>query len=138
MHNLPKKWDGMTERRKVQDHNSPIIICKQEDRVTNMYESMIRTEGTIDRLDARINGTLEKMALHVEDSDYWRRFIVGTAVGLVISILGGIVTISSIAYNLGEYTKQIRVNTDRLEHIEGIDAELAKTMFDLHKLSKTQ
>jgi hypothetical protein len=76
------------------------------------------------------------MASHVEDSDYWRRFIVGTAVGLIVSILGGIVTITTIAYNLGEYTKQIKINTERLAYIENIDADLAKTMLGLHSIAK--
>ena len=125
-------WDG--KERRVQDHNNPIIICKQEDKIDKICDTLIRTEGTIDRLDLRINGTLEKMAGHVEDSDYWRKFIVGVAVSLVVAILGGIVTISTIAYNLGEYTKQIKINTERLQYIENIDADLAKTMLELHKL----
>jgi hypothetical protein len=104
------------ERRKVDDHR--FIVCKQEDNIKEIGNTMIRTEAKIEKLDMRLNGAFEKMAVHVEDSIYWRRFIVGVAVSLVITIIGGIVTAVTISYNLGQYTKQIAVNTCRLNVIE--------------------
>lgn len=113
-----EKWDG--KERRVQDHTNPIIICKQEHKIDRMSDSVIRTEGALEKLDLRINGTLEKMAVHVEDSTYWRRFIMGVAVSLVVTILGGITTVGIVTYNLGEYTRQIKINTERLSKIEAI------------------
>lgn len=113
---MTSAWKG--EERRVQDHREGTIICKQETAIKDISEAVIRTEGAVQRLDLRINGTLEKMAVHVEDSSYWRRFIVGVAISLVISILGGIVTVFSLSYNLGQYTSQIQVNTERIHSIE--------------------
>jgi len=104
------------ERRKVDDHR--YVVCKQEDSIRTISDTMIRTESKIEKLDMRLNGAFEKMAVHVEDSTYWRRFIVGTAISLVIAILGGIITAATIAYNLGQYTRQITVNTIRIAEIE--------------------
>jgi hypothetical protein len=111
-------WDGNERRKNVQDHRSPIIICKQEEKINDISDAVHRTEGAVERLDLRINGTLEKMAVHVEDSTYWRRFIMGVAISLVVSIVGGATALFSLSYNLGEYTRQIKVNTDRLDKIE--------------------
>ena len=109
-------WDG-TERR-MQDHRNGNVICKQEDKINLICDTMIRTEGRLEKLDLRINGSLEKMAVHFEDSTYWRRFIMGVAVSLVVSIMGGILTVALVAYNLGEYTRQIKTNTVRIDVIE--------------------
>jgi hypothetical protein len=104
--------------RRVQDHREPIIICKQEDKINDMSDAVHRTEAAIGRLDMRINGTLEKMSTHVEDSTYWRRFIVGVAISLVISILGGACALFNLSYSLGTYTRQITIDTERLAVIE--------------------
>ena len=88
------------------------------EKLTEIKESVIRTEGNVEKLDLRINGTLEKMGVHVEDFLWWRRFILGTAIGLIISIFGGVIALATLCTNLGEYTKQIKVNTDRLAIIE--------------------
>jgi hypothetical protein len=104
--------------KEVQDHRDPLIICKQEKKIQDMSDGIIRIEGSISKLDLRINGTLEKMANHVEASEFWRRFIMTTAVSLVISIIGGAFALWQLAYNLGQYTKQITVNTDRFNIIE--------------------
>jgi len=112
---------GDPDRRKymeVQDHRDPQIICKQESKIIGMSEGIIRIEGSIERLDVRINGTLEKMANHVEASSFWRNFIMTTAISLIISILGGAYALWTLTYNLGQYTKQIQINTERLGIIE--------------------
>lgn len=106
------------EERRIQDHTDILVICKQEEKINKISESVHRTENAIEKLDMRINGTLEKMSIHVEDSIYWRRFIVGVAISLVLSIIGGSVALFSLSYNLGTYTKQIIVNTERLNIIE--------------------
>jgi len=111
-------WDGNNRRKEVQDHRDPIIICKQEENINDISESVVRIEGAISRLDLRINGSLDKMSTHVEDSTYWRRFIVGIGVSLVISIIGGATALFNLSYNLGEYTRQITINTKRLDIIE--------------------
>lgn len=118
------------EDRRTQNHNDPLIICKQEDKINVIADSMIRTEGALEKLDLRINGTLEKMAIHVEDSTYWRRFIVGVAISLVCSILGGIATVSVLSYNLGQYTKQIAINTLSIGEVK---TEFTKHMIEIGK-----
>ena len=117
-------WNGIERRKEVQDHTSPIIICKQEDKINDMSDAVHRTEAAVQRLDMRINGSIEKMSTHVEDSTYWRRFIMGTAISLVLSIIGGMCALFSLSYNLGQYTKQISVNTVRLDKIENVHERL--------------
>ena len=102
----------------MQDHRDVLVICKQEEKINDISDSVHRTESAVQRLDMRINGTLEKMGTHVEDSNYWRRFIMGVAVSLVLSIIGGGIALFNLSYNLGTYTRQIMVNTDRLRTIE--------------------
>lgn len=108
------------ERRNVQNHNDIFVICKQEENIVSIKDAIHRTESAIIKLDMRINGSLEKMSIHIEDSIYWRRFIVGVAVSLVLSIVGGAWALFSLSYNLGTYTKQIVVNTGRLDNLEEI------------------
>ena len=110
----------MIEERRIQDHTKRdvLIICKQEEKIDEIATTINRIESSIQRLDMRINGTLEKMGTHVEDSIYWRRFIVGVAISLVLSIVGGSIALFNLSYNLGAYTRQIVVNTDRLKIIE--------------------
>jgi PIN domain nuclease of toxin-antitoxin system len=103
-------YTGPERRQVVQDHRDPVIICKQENKIVDMSDGIIRIEGRIEKLDLRINGTLEKMANHVEDSEFWRRFIMGTAVSLVISILSGAYALWFLTYNIGQYTKQIQMD----------------------------
>jgi hypothetical protein len=100
--------------REVTEH----IICAKEKEIGIISDSVIRTEGALERLDLRINGTLEKMATHIEDSTYWRRFIVGVAISLVISILGFAATSWAISYNLGQYAEKIISVTKQSEENE--------------------
>ena len=109
-------WDG--KERRIQDHRDPIIICKQEAKINEIWDCVTEQRGETKALNLRINGSLDKMAVHVEDSTYWRRFIMATAISLVISILGGAAALFSLSYNLGEYTRQIKVNTQRLDVME--------------------
>jgi len=118
----------MIEERRIQDHTKRdvLIICKQEEKIDEIATTINRIESSIQRLDMRINGTLEKMGTHVEDSTYWRRFIVGVAISLVLSIVGGAVALFNLSYNLGAYTRQITVNTGRLQILESYHREGAK------------
>lgn len=102
----------------TQDHRDPIIICKQEEKINEISENVIETKGEIKSLNLRINGALEKIANHMTEGEGYRRLIVGTAISLVLSILGGIVTVVTLAYHLGAYTRQISVNTERLNIVE--------------------
>lgn len=117
---MTSKWNG--KDRRVQDHNNPMIICKQEEAIKEISQSGIRTEAAIKALDLRINGTLEKMGVHVEDSIWWRKFIAGTAITLTLAIIGAAAGYlwmgNTLSYNLGQYAKQITINTERLTSIE--------------------
>lgn len=102
----------------MQDHRNETIICKQEDKINTIATSVTETNGEIKSLNLRINGALEKIAAHMTEGEGYRKLIVGTAISLVLSILGGIVTVATLSYHLGSYTRQIAVNTDRLNEIE--------------------
>ena len=131
------EYTGIERRAEIrlQDHTNVLLICKQEEKIDKIFDSIHRTENvvekldiklctTFDKIDMRINNTLEKMGVHVEDSIYWRRFIVGVAISLILSIVGGCIALFSLSYNLGQYTRQIIVNTDRLNIIESEHKEL--------------
>ncbi len=110
----------------VHDHRDPIIICKQEEKINEMSLNVTEIKGDVKNLHLRINGSLEKMAIHVEDSTYWRRFIVGVAISLVVSILGGTAALYQLSYSLGEYTRQIKVNTVRLDKVEAFHEDISR------------
>jgi len=111
-------WNGVERRKDVQDHRDPIIICKQEEKIHQIWDEVSELRGEAKALNLRINGSLDKMAIHVEESAYWRRFVVGVAISLVISLLGGAAALFTLSYSLGEFTRQIKVNTGRLDVIE--------------------
>lgn len=117
---MSDKWNG--EDRRIHNHGDPIIICKQEDKINEMSEGIVRVEGTISKLDMRINGSMDKIARHMQEGDWYRKLVIGTAISLALSIFGGIITTltvsSSIAYQVGQYAKEITVNTSKIENIE--------------------
>ena len=114
------------QERRTQDHRDPVIICTQEDKINEMHTDVVEIKGDVKKLDLRINGSLEKISDHITEGRSWRQLIVGIAVSLVLTILGGIYTAFTISYNLGNYTKQIAVNTNRLDVIEEEHREWVK------------
>lgn len=110
------EWNGV--ERRAQDHTSPVIICKQEKEIKDMSLGITEIKGDVKLLNNRINGSMEKIASHMQEGEGYRRLLITTAVSLVLAIIGGAVTAGSICYNLGQYTQQIAVNTKRLEVIE--------------------
>ena len=92
--------------------------CRFEDKILGTSEGVIRIEGDVKQLNTRINGALDKIASHVEEGTWYRRLILTVGIGLITTVLGGIYTAATISYNLGQYSKQISVNTIRLDRIE--------------------
>ena len=96
-------YDG-PERRKGEGMECP-LRCKE--KVDNTADAVIRIEGKLLALDARINGSLDKMNSFRESGVWWRGSIVAIVLWLITTAVG-----------LGMYKQQIDVNTDRLEKIE--------------------
>jgi hypothetical protein len=111
-----------------QDHRDSVIICKQEEKINDIFIDITEINGSLKALNLRINGVLDKIATHMVEGESYRRLIVGTAVSLVIAILGGIGTAGTIAYNLGQYTQQILTNSERLRKLENNGPESVKRM----------
>jgi hypothetical protein len=104
-------YDG-PERRKVMHE------CKFEEKIIETAEGVIRIEGDVKNLNTRINGSLEKIAAHVEEGTWYRRLIITIGIGLITTVIGGIYTATTISYNLGQYSRQITINTEKLHDME--------------------
>jgi hypothetical protein len=117
-----------------QDHRPPVIICKQEEKIHNISDTIIRVEGKVEKLDLRINGSLEKIGEHIADGSWYRKLIITTAISLVLSVIGGIFTAAMIAYRLGQYTNQIAINTGRLTNLE---SKIHESTISMEKRSDT-
>ena len=98
------------------DHRDEIIICKQEDNIRLIVVGISDMRGEVNLLNNRINGSMDKIAAHVEEGVGYRKLILGTALSLIMAILGGIVTTwivtSQLGYTMGQFAKQIQVNTE--------------------------
>lgn len=108
-----------TERRAVEH-----IICNKEKDIQAISIDVSEVKGDVKALGIRINGSLDKIATHIMEGDNWRKLIVGTAISLILAIIGGVSTTwivtSNLSFNLGTYAKQIMVNTERLSNIEAV------------------
>lgn len=120
-----ESWDGKTERRVVEH-----IICKKEKEISDIAIGIVEIKGDVKHLNTRINGSMDKIALHVADGDKYRRLIIGTAISLVLTIIGGISTTwlitSQLGYTLGKYANQIEMDATRLNKIEEFHVQLTK------------
>jgi hypothetical protein len=94
------------ERRMTHD-------CIHEDDFKKMAVEVAEIKGDVKLLNARINGSLEKIASHMEEGIWYRRLVIGTAVSLILSIMGGIYTASTISATLGRYMERVDINTER-------------------------
>ena len=87
--------------------------CIHEDDFKKMAVEVAEIKGDVKLLNSRINGSLEKIASHMEEGVWYRRLVIGTAISLVLSIMGGIYTASSISATLGRYMERVDINTER-------------------------
>ena len=112
---------------RVQDHRDPVIICKQEDNIKTLVVDVAEIKGDVKNLDVRINGSMDKIACHLTEGEGYRKLIIGTAVSLALSILGGVLTTwivtSQLGYTMGKFANQIEVNTKLLDIDEEIHRE---------------
>ena len=106
----------------MQDHRDPIVICKQEDKINEIAVNIAEIKGDVKSLDQRINGSMDKIASHLTEGEGYRKLIIGTAVSLILAILGGVSTTwivtSQLGYTMGKYAQQIEVNTKRIDKSE--------------------
>lgn len=94
-------WDGK-ERRNNQR------FCESHIQMAN---DVAVTKSTLINLDKRINGSLLAIEKHINEGKGWRTTIAGLAVAVGIQIL-------SFAYLYGNLSKQVQVNTIKLDKIE--------------------
>jgi hypothetical protein len=115
-------WDG--KERRVHE-------CRYEPKITEMGENIIEVKGKVDTLNVRINGALEKIATHMTEGEGYRKLIIGTAITLVLSIIGGVgttwVVTSQLGFTMGKFANQIQVNTGRLDKIEAYHEQRGTT-----------
>ena len=95
-------WDGV-ERRQLGHCESHLDLVK----------SVAIIETTIVNLDKRINGSLKSIEKHMDEGIRWRIAIVGVGVTLLVQFMGFIVVGT-------RFTKQIEVNTCRLDTLESL------------------
>lgn len=77
-----------------------------------LREIMIRVEERQIAMDKRINGTVEDIKTHINNSRPRNIALIGLAITVFIFIF-------NMAISLGENHRQIEVNTGRLKVIEG-------------------
>ena len=118
------KWSGK-EKRKIDLSFHADILSEIHDLKLNLSShigdersSLEVIKGDVKVLSTRINGSLDKIGSFMESGLWYRRLIITTAVSLVLTILGGIFTASSISYYVGGTFKQVQINTKRLDLLE--------------------
>ena len=94
-----------------------------DNNVSSLRVDIAGVKGDIKNLDTRINGSLEKISSHITEGTWYRRLIIGTALSLVTTIIGGIYTASQISFSLCQYANQIEVNTGKLHELERMTHE---------------
>ncbi len=91
-------WDGQ-ERRSQQPY------CGGHLEFSN---TLVRIEERLIAVDRRINGTIDEVKHHIENSR-GRNIAIGTALVTIVIFL------INFSYGLGQTKKQVEVNTVRLE-----------------------
>lgn len=81
-------------------------------RITSLPEDLAFIKGEIKNLHLRINGNLDKFNSFMSSGTWWR----GAIIGVIFTIIVSVVTFAS---NFGSTSKQISINTQRLDVIEG-------------------
>ncbi len=115
-------WDG-NERRKGG-------FCEAH---IPMREDIIYIKTKLDNIDRRINGSIDDIHHHIEESNKFRELILahdidiknfkGTKAASIATLLGVIGLIATSVWWGGSINKQIQVNTQRLDRLELIERQ---------------
>jgi hypothetical protein len=97
-------WDGVERRHDYLNIGEEISSIKTDIAV-------IKTD--MKNLDKRVNGSITEIEKHIEHGKSWRLAIVGIVISVVIQI-------TTFAYLWGQASRQIVINTGRLDVIEGL------------------
>jgi len=82
--------------------------CPEHDK---LIETIHKIDKTTTELSVRINGSIHDIEHHIRAGQSWRLAIVGVVVSVIIQVIG-------FAYLWGQASKQISINTGRLDVIE--------------------
>ena len=105
-------WDG-TERRMKPD------FCTRHEQ---MMETIHKIDKTTGELAIRINGSIDDIEHHMTMSSAWRMTIVGIIVSIVIQVV-------TFSYLWGQASRQIAINTSRLDVLEQVEHEAQKIRY---------
>ena len=84
-----------------------MVVC---DMHGELVKDIAVIKNTVEHLDKRINGSLDKVASHIEDGYVWRRVIVGVAITLIIQVI-------AFAFGYGFLVKSVSVNERIIQRI---------------------
>jgi hypothetical protein len=88
-----------------------------------MHEKLMETVHNIDKtttaLSVKVNGSINDIERHMESGSAWRTAIVGVMVSIAIQII-------VFAYLWGQASRQIAINTNRLDALEKYNIEALK------------
>jgi len=84
---------------------------EQCDYHVKLCEDIAFIKATIDSLDKKINGSMDAIRAHIEQGWQWRGLIISTIIGLIVQLV-------SFSYLYGMASRQIEINTKRLDRIE--------------------
>jgi len=104
-------WDGK-ERRKYMTHSSV------SEKLARTAEDVVEIKGNLKLLDARINGSLDKMSSFMESGIWWRRTIIGIVITIILQATGGFVVATNLASGYGQNVRQIQVNKAEVETLK--------------------
>lgn len=105
-------WDGVDRRMK------PDYCPRHED----MMEKIHNIDKTTTELSVRINGSIDDIEHHMDVSAAWRIAIVGNLIMVFLQVI-------TFAYLWGMASKQIAINTNRLDVIEQSEKDAQKIRY---------
>lgn len=79
-------------------------------KLETMAIDVATIKGDVKHLSLRINGSMDRIADHVEAGAWWRGAVLGIATTVILSIIA-----ASLAY--GEMKNQVDVNTQRWDRL---------------------
>jgi hypothetical protein len=101
------EWDGAERRQNIRfcEGHLPLI-----ETLARIEERQIAMKDTVEAVDKRINGSINTIEKHIENSR-------GRNLTIALAFVGVIGSLITFAYGLGESKKQIEINTQRWDRL---------------------